>query len=105
MWSAMSCLLLLSAHRAPGPRSATPKVGRWQPRKGSITRRKRRRRARDYGDWHPHPRSVLEGAWLKPGVHINAVGAPRSDWRELDDAVLAQAKVYVDSRDACQKES
>ncbi|MGH7320542.1 MAG: ornithine cyclodeaminase family protein, partial [Candidatus Rokuibacteriota bacterium] len=25
---------------------------------------------------------VLAGAWLAPGAHINAVGAPRPDWRE-----------------------
>src|SRR5205807_3084277 len=28
---------------------------------------------------------VLMGAWLKPGAHVNAVGSPRPDWRELDD--------------------
>lgn len=48
---------------------------------------------------------VLEGAWLAPGAHIYAVGAPRPDWRELDDAVLARARIYVDSRDACLAES
>lgn len=26
---------------------------------------------------------VLHGAWLKPGAHVNAVGACRSDWREV----------------------
>jgi ornithine cyclodeaminase/alanine dehydrogenase-like protein (mu-crystallin family) len=33
------------------------------------------------------------------------VGAPRPDWRELDDEVLERARVYVDSREAAQKES
>src|SRR5919202_5498451 len=28
---------------------------------------------------------VLYGEWLAPGAHINAVGAARPDWRELDD--------------------
>jgi alanine dehydrogenase len=51
----------------------------------------------------PHP--VLCGEWLSPGVHINAVGAPRPDWRELDDEVLQRARVYVDSREAALKES
>src|SRR5439155_15668019 len=27
---------------------------------------------------------VLKGAWLKPGCHVNAIGACRPDWRELD---------------------
>jgi alanine dehydrogenase len=49
--------------------------------------------------------AVLSGEWLSPGVHINAVGAPRPDWRELDDEVLRRARVYVDSREAAQKES
>jgi ornithine cyclodeaminase/alanine dehydrogenase-like protein (mu-crystallin family) len=48
---------------------------------------------------------VLFGGWLSPGVHINAVGAPRPDWRELDDEALRRARVYVDSRDAALKES
>ena len=48
---------------------------------------------------------VLEGGWLSPGTHVNAVGASRPDWRELDDEVLARAKVFVDSREACSRES
>jgi alanine dehydrogenase len=48
---------------------------------------------------------VLSGQWLSPGAHINAVGAPRPDWRELDDEVLCHARIYVDSREAAMKES
>jgi ornithine cyclodeaminase/alanine dehydrogenase-like protein (mu-crystallin family) len=48
---------------------------------------------------------VLHGAWLKPGAHINAVGAPRPDWRELDDETLRRSRIYVDSRAAAMKES
>lgn len=48
---------------------------------------------------------VLRGEWLSPGVHINAVGAPRPDWRELDDQVLHNAKLYVESREAATHES
>ena len=51
------------------------------------------------------PTPVLAGAWLAPGAHINAVGAPRPDWRELDDAVLARARLFVDSRAAAAAES
>jgi alanine dehydrogenase len=51
------------------------------------------------------PTPVLSGEWLAPGVHINALGAPRPDWRELDDEVLRRARVYVDSREAALKES
>lgn len=48
---------------------------------------------------------VLSGAWLAPGAHINAVGAPRPTWRELDDEALGKAKLYVESREAATKES
>jgi len=50
-------------------------------------------------------RPVLFGAWLSPGVHINAVGACRPSWRELDDVTLRRARIYVDSRDAANQES
>jgi ornithine cyclodeaminase/alanine dehydrogenase-like protein (mu-crystallin family) len=48
---------------------------------------------------------VLKGAWLKPGAHINAVGAALPDWRELDDDVMRRAKLFVESRDAASQES
>lgn len=48
---------------------------------------------------------VLCGQWLSPGAHINAVGATRPNWRELDDDVLRRARLYVDSREAALKES
>lgn len=48
---------------------------------------------------------VLMGEWLSPGAHINAVGATRPDWRELDDAVLRRARIYVEAREAAMKES
>jgi len=48
--------------------------------------------------------AVLNGSWLKPGCHINAVGACRPDWRELDDEAM-QNVVFVDSREAAMKES
>jgi ornithine cyclodeaminase/alanine dehydrogenase-like protein (mu-crystallin family) len=47
---------------------------------------------------------ILNGAWLKPGAHINAVGSPRPNWRELDDRAMANT-VIVDSREAVLKES
>jgi ornithine cyclodeaminase/alanine dehydrogenase-like protein (mu-crystallin family) len=48
---------------------------------------------------------VLRGEWLSPGAHVNAVGACRPDWRELDDAALRAARLYVESRDAAGRES
>jgi alanine dehydrogenase len=48
---------------------------------------------------------VLSGDWLSPGTHINAVGAVRPDWRELDDQTLRRARIYVESREAAMRES
>jgi thiomorpholine-carboxylate dehydrogenase len=46
----------------------------------------------------------LQGAWLKQGAHVNAVGAPRPTWRELDDRAMHNVLI-VDSREAVLKES
>ena len=48
---------------------------------------------------------ILSGKWLSPGVHINAVGAVRPEWRELDDDLLRMARLYVESRQAASRES
>jgi ornithine cyclodeaminase/alanine dehydrogenase-like protein (mu-crystallin family) len=48
---------------------------------------------------------VLAGKWLSPGTHVNAVGAARPTWRELDDDTLAHARIYVESREAASRES
>jgi ornithine cyclodeaminase/alanine dehydrogenase-like protein (mu-crystallin family) len=48
---------------------------------------------------------VLLGEWLAAGTHINAVGACRPDWRELDDEALHKSRLYVDSREAAARES
>src|SRR6266536_4157988 len=37
---------------------------------------------------------VLKGSWLKPGCHVNAVGACGPDWRELDDEAMSNV-VFV----------
>jgi alanine dehydrogenase len=48
---------------------------------------------------------VLRGSWLSPGTHVNAIGATRPDWRELDDDLVTTARVFVDSREAALRES
>jgi thiomorpholine-carboxylate dehydrogenase len=42
---------------------------------------------------------ILEGAWLKPGAHVNAIGWRGHTSRELDDAAMANV-VVVESREA-----
>ena len=43
---------------------------------------------------------VIERAWLKPGVHINAVGACTKDARELDTETVRDARFFCDSRES-----
>ena len=48
---------------------------------------------------------VLRGDWVSAGAHVNAVGACRPEWRELDDDLLARARIWVDSHAAALAES
>ena len=47
---------------------------------------------------------ILKGEWLKPGAHVNAVGASRPNWRELDDAAMSNV-VVVDSYEGARNEA
>jgi len=48
---------------------------------------------------------VLQGAWLRPGTHVNAVGASLRSARELDAAAVAAARVFVDRRESAAHEA
>ena len=48
---------------------------------------------------------ILQGRWLSPGTHVNAIGATRPEWRELDDDLVTTARIFVDSREAALRES
>ena len=48
---------------------------------------------------------VLRGEWLEPGCHVTSVGACVADWRELDGAAVARARVFVDSLEAARVEA
>jgi ornithine cyclodeaminase/alanine dehydrogenase-like protein (mu-crystallin family) len=48
---------------------------------------------------------VVHGGWVSPGAHVNAVGAVRPDWRELDDELVTRARLFVESREAALRES
>lgn len=43
---------------------------------------------------------VLQGDWLAPGAHVNAVGSSQKHARELDSKAVAQARLYVDRRES-----
>ncbi len=42
---------------------------------------------------------LIKGDWLRPGQHIDLIGAYRPDMREVDDTALRRARIFVDSRD------
>jgi ornithine cyclodeaminase len=41
---------------------------------------------------------LIEGRWLRPGQHLDLVGAFRPNMREVDDLALTRAEIYVDTR-------
>lgn len=48
---------------------------------------------------------VLEGAWLEPGMHVNAVGATSVIRREIDEEAVKRAGcIVVESREQAQDE-
>ena len=48
---------------------------------------------------------VLAHAWLKPGAHLNAVGASTPQAREIDTATVAASALFCDSRDSLRNEA
>ena len=40
---------------------------------------------------------LIHGAWLKPGTHVDSVGAYRPDLRETDDDLVVRARVFADT--------
>lgn len=40
---------------------------------------------------------IVEGAWLRPGTHVDLIGAFNLQMREADDEALRRAQVYVDT--------
>jgi ornithine cyclodeaminase len=41
---------------------------------------------------------LVLGAWLRPGQHLDLIGAYKPGMREVDDAAMARARVFVDAR-------
>jgi ornithine cyclodeaminase/alanine dehydrogenase-like protein (mu-crystallin family) len=48
---------------------------------------------------------VLHGEWLRPGTHVNAVGASLPTTRELDSAAVKRSRVFVDRRESALNEA
>jgi ornithine cyclodeaminase len=48
---------------------------------------------------------VLEHAWLKPGAHVNAIGASTPNAYEIEPETFAAATVFADSRESVENEA
>ncbi len=48
---------------------------------------------------------ILHGSWLKPGAHINAVGACSAYARELDTEAIVNSRVYCDKLEAVLRDA
>jgi alanine dehydrogenase len=54
----------------------------------------------------PSTEPVLHGEWLRPGQHLNVVGAPpRGDHREVDGEALRRSTLFVDHEATVRGES
>jgi ornithine cyclodeaminase/alanine dehydrogenase-like protein (mu-crystallin family) len=42
---------------------------------------------------------VLKGDWIKPGTHVDLIGAYRPDMREGDDKLISMGDLFVDARE------
>lgn len=47
---------------------------------------------------------LIRGAWLKPGTHLDLVGAFKPSMRESDDEAVRRSSVFVDTRAGATKE-
>jgi ornithine cyclodeaminase len=51
------------------------------------------------------PEPILQGDWLEPGVHINAVGSSVAFTRELDTGAVVKSRLYIDRRESTVNEA
>lgn len=42
---------------------------------------------------------LIRGEWLSPGTHLDLIGAYTPEMREVDDAAIRKARIFVDSRE------
>jgi ornithine cyclodeaminase len=48
---------------------------------------------------------LIHGAWLRPGTHLDLVGAFTPTMREADDEALKRASVFLDTREGAVEEA
>lgn len=113
-------LAMIEAHHALGPWHSVSVWGRTQSRAEEIAGRaadrgvvveaerdaERAVRAADVICCVTAAREpILRGAWVTPGTHVNLFGAYMPSMREGDSDLVAEAALYVDSREAALHEA
>ncbi|MCD6119715.1 ornithine cyclodeaminase family protein [bacterium] len=48
---------------------------------------------------------IIDGHWLKPGVHINGIGAHTPNMREIDAETVVRSRVICDHIESCKAEA
>ena len=48
---------------------------------------------------------LVFGQWLKPGQHLDMVGAYRPDMREMDDECMTRGRIFVDNTSSAVRET
>ena len=48
---------------------------------------------------------LFDGSWIRPGTHLNLVGAFQPETREVDDVTVQRARVVVDTYDGAMAEA
>jgi ornithine cyclodeaminase len=51
------------------------------------------------------PTPVVQGSWVAPGAHLNAVGSSLATNRELDSDAVARSRLFVDRRESARYEA
>jgi ornithine cyclodeaminase len=91
--------------RSPGPAGTLAARAGLQGINAAVTGREAVREADIVCTCTTSPRPLFDGSLLRPGAHVNAVGAYRPDQRELDDETVRSGRLVVETREAALAEA
>jgi ornithine cyclodeaminase len=91
--------------RSPGPAGALAERAKSLGIAAAVTGPEAVRQADIVCTCTTSPRPVFDGSLLRPGTHVNAVGAYRPDQRELDDEAVRRGRLVVETREAALAEA